>query len=128
MLEAPVIVALVLSAPVLQEIKTLHKNLYFKGINAVLSRIWKCRKSRIFNANFLEIILEQVRPSFGDARTLKTSYSEIPSQHVDFKNPLGRSRNEKYIHVLKVCAVVLQSIDLKHKVQICTKKGEHFSG
>ena len=75
-----------------------------------------------------KLILEQVRPSFGDARILKTSISEIPSQHVDFKNPLGRSRNEKYIHVLKVRAVVLQSIDLKNKVQICTKKGEHFSG
>ena len=47
-LEAPVIVALVLSAPVLLEINTMHKN----DINAVLSRIWKCRKSRIFGANF----------------------------------------------------------------------------
>ena len=27
--------------------------LNFKGIYAVLSRIWKCRKSRVFGANFL---------------------------------------------------------------------------
>ena len=25
----------------------------FKGIYAILSRIWKCRKSRVFGANFL---------------------------------------------------------------------------
>ena len=32
-----------------REIKTVNKN----GIYAVLSRIWKCCKSRVFGANFL---------------------------------------------------------------------------
>ena len=53
-LEAPVLVALVLEAPVLAvpvlEAPVLHN---FKGIYAVLSRIWKCRKSRVFGANVL---------------------------------------------------------------------------
>ena len=53
-LVAPVLVALVLAAPVLAvpvlEAPVLHN---FKGIYAVLSRIWKCRKSRVFGANFL---------------------------------------------------------------------------
>ena len=48
-LVAPVLVALVLTAPVL-EAPVLHN---FKGIYAVLSRIWKSRKSRFFGANFL---------------------------------------------------------------------------
>ena len=54
--EAPEIVAPVLPAPVLLallEMNTVHKLLNFKGIYAVLSRIWKCRKSRVFSANFL---------------------------------------------------------------------------
>ena len=53
-LVAPVLVALVLAAPVLPvpvlEAPVLHN---FKGIYAVLWRIWKCRKSRVFGANFL---------------------------------------------------------------------------
>ena len=39
------------------EINTVHKIPNLKGIYAVLSRIWKCRKSRIFGANFFGGIL-----------------------------------------------------------------------
>ena len=60
-LPAPVLLALVLPAPVLHDkddkdvrnehfVMLLHN---FEGIYAVLSRIWKCRKSRVFSANFL---------------------------------------------------------------------------
>ena len=34
------------------KISTVHKILNLKGIFAVLSQIWKCRKSRFFGANF----------------------------------------------------------------------------
>ena len=46
-LQAPVLLVPVIVASVLSAILNL------KGIYAVLSRIWKCRKSRVFGANFL---------------------------------------------------------------------------
>ena len=46
-LQAPVLLVPVIVASVLSAI------LNFKGIYAVLSRIRKCRKSRVFGANFL---------------------------------------------------------------------------
>ena len=64
----------------------LHKN-NFKGIYAVLSRIWQCRKSRVFGANFL------VKKAAGAASFAFCNY--------EFDDPTVQSstrKKEKYRH------------------------------